>query len=149
MRINTKAYGPLDIDERQEIFFPRGLIGFEQFKRYALLDAAQHPFYWLQSLDVVEIAFVLINPVVFRPDFKLDVPTEEIDDLGLEKQEDLLVFAIVTIPENQAKMTANLQGPVIINRLKKLGGQSISINPKWHLKHFIMDELAAFKDEAC
>ena len=48
MRINSKAYGPVDIDERQEIYFPRGIIGFEQFKRYALLDAAQQP----RGLDV-------------------------------------------------------------------------------------------------
>jgi len=147
MRINSKAYGPVDIDERQEIFFPRGLIGFEQFKRYALLDAAQQPFYWLQSLDVVEIAFVLVDPMVFRPDFKPDVPEEEIEELGIESPDDLIVFAIVTIPENQSKMTANLQGPLLINRIKKIGGQLISLNPKWHVKHVIMDELAALKDE--
>ena len=57
MRINTKAYGPTDIDERQTMYFPGGIIGFEQFKRYALLDAAQQPFtgcnpsMWWKSLS--------------------------------------------------------------------------------------------------
>ncbi|GAB4223672.1 MAG: flagellar assembly protein FliW [Spirochaetales bacterium] len=146
MKITTKAYGPLEIDERQVIRFPHGLIGFEQFKIYALLDASQQPFYWLQSLDVPEIAFVLINPLVFRPDYTPDVAEEDLEDLQLDTAEDLLVFSIVTIPENQNRMTANLQGPVLINRRKKIGRQSISLNPNWRVKHVILDELAALKD---
>ncbi len=146
MKIVTKAYGPLEIDERQVIRFPNGLIGFEQFKVFALLDASQQPFYWLQSLDVPEIAFVLINPLVFRPDYTPDVAEEDLEDLQLDQPDDLLVFSIVTIPENQNRMTANLQGPVLINRKKKIGRQSISLNPNWRVKHVILDELAALKD---
>lgn len=146
MKIVTKAYGPLEIDERQVIRFPYGLIGFEQFKVFALLDASQQPFYWLQSLDVPEIAFVLINPLLFRPDYTPDVAEEDLEDLQLDSPEDLLVFSIVTIPENQNRMTANLQGPILINRKKKIGRQSISLNPNWRVKHVILDELAALKD---
>lgn len=146
MKIITKVYGLLDIDERQVIRFPYGLIGFEQFKVFALLDASQQPFYWLQSLDVPEIAFVLINPLLFRPDYAPDVAEEDLEDLHLDTAEDLLVFSIVTIPENQNRMTANLQGPVLINRKKKIGRQSISLNPNWRVKHVILDELAALKD---
>lgn len=146
MKIVTKAYGPLDIDERQVIQFPYGLIGFEQFKAFALLDASQQPFYWLQSLDVPEIAFVLINPLLFRPDYTPDVAEEDLEDLQLDQPEDLLVFSIVTIPDNQNRMTANLQGPVLINRKKKIGRQSISLNPNWRVKHVILEELAALKD---
>ncbi len=146
MKIVTKAYGPLEIDERQVIQFPHGLIGFEQFKMFALLDASQQPFYWLQSLDVPEIAFVLINPLLFRPDYTPDVAEEDLEDLQLDHPDDLLVFSIVTIPENQNRMTANLQGPVLINRKRKIGRQSISLNPNWRVKHVILDELAALKD---
>ena len=146
MRIMTKAYGAVDIDERQILAFPNGIIGFEQFKNYALLDAAQQPFYWLQSLDVAEIAFVLISPTVFRPDYTPDVPEEDVADLAPEEPGDLIVFSIVTIPENQNRMTANLQGPVLINRRTRTGRQSISLNQNWQLKHFILDELAALQE---
>jgi flagellar assembly factor FliW len=145
MRITTKAYGEVEIDERQVLFFPHGIIGFEQFKKYALLDAAQQPFYWLQSLDVAEIAFVLISPPVFRPDYTPGAPPEDMEELALAAPDDLLVFAIVTIPENQNRMTANLQGPILINRRTRTGRQSISLNQKWQLKHFILDELAALQ----
>ena len=145
MLIQTKPYGKIDVDERQKIIFPFGILGFENLKNYVLMDAKQQPFYWLQSLDVPEIAFVLINPFVFRPDYSIDVPPEEMEDIELQTSEDTLVFAIVTIPENQSKMTANLQGPIIINRENKLGRQAISSNQKWKTRHPILEELAAVK----
>jgi flagellar assembly factor FliW len=145
MHISTKAFGDIEIDDRQVLSFPHGIIGFEQFKQYALMDAAQQPFFWLQSLDVAEIAFVLISPHIFRPDYTPDAAPEDMEDLCLEDPADLLVFAIVTIPENQNRMTANLQGPILVNRKTRTGRQSISLNPAWQLKHLIMDELAVLR----
>jgi flagellar assembly factor FliW len=149
MRVNTKAYGPLEVDERQKIYFPFGILGFENLKYYVLLDAKQQPFYWLQSMDVVEIAFVLIDPAVFRPDYTLDVSKEELEEIGIKNKDDILCFAIVTIPDNLSSMTANLQGPIIINRSTRVGRQSINTDSKWKVRHAIMEELAALRQETC
>jgi flagellar assembly factor FliW len=149
MRITTKAYGQTDVDERQILVFPRGLLGFEQFQRYALLDASQQPFYWLQSVDMGDIAFILIDPHVFRPDYSADPAEDDLGDLELESPADLLVFAVVTIPENQLKMTANLQGPILVNRKKRIGRQIVSLNPNWHVRHPILEELAQVKEVRC
>jgi len=151
MEIQTKAYGLIDIDERQKIFFPDGILGFENLKEYALMDASQQPFYWLQSLKMAEIAFVLINPTLFRPDYKAAVSVAELQEIELESGTDerSLVFAIVTIPEDQTKMTANLQGPVIINKEKRIGRQCISTYMEWKTRHYILEELAALKDNVC
>jgi flagellar assembly factor FliW len=149
MRVNTKAYGPVDVDDRQRIHFPAGILGFESLHDYVLLDAAQPPFYWLQSMDVVEIAFVLINPRVFRPDYSLEVDPSELDTLGITAQEQILDFVIVTIPEDPMEMTANLQGPIIINKTTRTGRQSISVNPRWEVRHPILKELSALGQERC
>ena len=151
LKVNTKAYGTIEVDERQKLFFPSGIFGFESLKDYVLLDAAQQPFYWLQSLDVQETAFVLINPNVFRKEYKLDVTSGDLEEIGLTDTEDekALVFAIVTVPENQQKMSANLQGPVIINRENKKGRQAISLDSRWKTKHYILEELSGGKDKAC
>jgi len=149
MRVNTKAYGPLDLDERQRIHFPAGILGFETLKDYVLFDAAQAPFYWLQSMEVVEIAFVLINPRVFRPDYTLEVDPSELEEIGITSQEEVLDFAVVTVPEDPTEMTANLQGPIIINRATRLGRQGISTNPGRQLRHPILEELAVLGREQC
>ncbi|MBN1835096.1 MAG: flagellar assembly protein FliW [Spirochaetales bacterium] len=147
MRLNTKAYGPIDVDERQRIHFPAGILGFENLKDYVLLDAAQAPFYWLQSMQVVEIAFVLINPRIFRPDYRLEVEQGELQAIGIDAEEQVLDFAIVTVPEDPMEMTANLQGPIIINRATRVGRQSISANPRWQVRHPIFKELAVLEQE--
>ena len=148
MKVLTKAYGEMEIAEAQRILFPRGLFGFEDLRDFALLDAVQQPFYWLQSLERVEVAFVLIDPLFFRPDYTPDVDAGELEDIGAARAEDRLVFAIVTIPENSSLMTANLQGPVILNRRTREGRQSISSNPRWGVRHVILDELSRSRQGA-
>jgi flagellar assembly factor FliW len=149
MTVTTKPFGTIDVDERQRIAFPNGLLGFENLKAFVLLDASQPPFYWLQSLDEEDIAFVLIDPAVFRPDYNADAAPEDLEEIGIRSDEDMLVFSVVTIPEQQEQMTANLQGPIIINKKTKHARQIISPNPRWKVRHFILEELAAVKDRAC
>jgi flagellar assembly factor FliW len=144
VQVATKAYGLIDVDERQKVTFPAGLFGFEQFKEYLLLDAERQPFYWLQSVDVEQVAFILIDPFLFRPDYEVDVDDGELRDIGLSDPQMALTFSIVTIPA-EGPMTANLQGPLIINRESRLGKQAILTDSRWKTKHDIMEELASSK----
>jgi flagellar assembly factor FliW len=148
MKVLTKPYGEIDIEDRQLVTFPRGLFGFEELRSFALLDATQQPFYWLQSLERVEVAFVLIDPLFFRPDYTPDVDPGELEEIGVGAETEALVFAIVTIPENSSQMTANLQGPLVLNSRTHIGRQSISANPRWGVRHVILDELAKSRQGA-
>jgi len=149
MITKTKPFGEIEVDERQKLSFPNGILGFENLNTFVLLDAAQPPFYWLQSTEEPDVAFVLIDPLFFKPDYIPDISPSDLEEIEIENSEDQLVFAIVTIPEKQELMTANLQGPIIVNKRRKLGRQSISRNPRWLVRHFILQELAAVKDRAC
>ncbi|GHT85886.1 flagellar assembly factor FliW [Spirochaetia bacterium] len=143
VKVATKAYGLVEADERQRISFPLGLLGFESLKEYILLDAERQPFYWLQSLEVEQLAFILINPFLFRTDYELDINDDELRTIGLSGPETALIFTVVTIPPDGSPMTANLQGPLIINRETRTGRQAILSDPRWKTKHDIMGELAA------
>ena len=145
MHIKSKPFGEIEIDERQRLYFPRGILGFEGLKDYALMDATQPPFYWLQSLDVQDVAFILIEPRVFRPDYQVSVPDSDLSEIGITAIDEMLVFAIVTVPEDHRQMTANLQGPVLINKSKRLARQSISLDPQWQVRHLILEELARIR----
>jgi len=151
MKVNTKPYGLIEIDERQRIHFPAGILGFENLREYVLLDALQQPFYWLQSMEIQEIAFVLIEPKIFRPDYSPDVSAYELEEIELEPgdEENMLIFSIVTIPDNQEDMTANLQGPIILNRELHIARQCISENDTWKTRHRIMEELSNIRNSVC
>jgi flagellar assembly factor FliW len=141
MKVSTKAWGDLEIDERQKVVFPDGLFGFEPQKEYVLLDAEQEPYYYLQSLDSEAAAFILLKPFLFRSDYEIDVEDAELSDIGLDDPSNALVFCIVTVPSDGSPVTANLQGPLIINRDNRIGRQVVLQDPRWHTKHDIAREL--------
>lgn len=151
MIIESKAYGKIGVEEKQIFHFKDGILGFENIKDFALLDANQPPFMWLQSIEVSYLAFIVIDPTIFREDY---YPGISLDELAvIEINEDninsQLVLAIVTIPENQNDMTANLQGPIILNKDKLLGKQFIAKDEKWRTRHHIMEELAGKRAASC
>lgn len=140
--IVTKPFGQIEVDERQIIDFPEGIYGFEDIKKFVILDAKEKsPFKWLQAYDEPDLAFVIIRPVDFMMQYELDVMPEDLEDIGAKSPEDVLVFAIVTIPEDPSKMTANLQGPVLINPKARKGKQAISLCDKYTVRHYILEEI--------
>jgi flagellar assembly factor FliW len=143
VKVATKAYGLVEADERQKINFPQGLFGFESYRDYVLLDAEKEPFYWLQSVDSVQTAFILINPFLFRPDYEVDISNQELSDIGIKGPEKALIFTVVTIPSGGSPMTANLQGPLVINRDTRAAKQVILTDPRWKTRHDILAEISA------
>ena len=142
MKVATKPYGIVEADERQRITFPQGILGFESLKDYVLLDAERQPFYWLQSAVNDQVAFILINPFIFRPDYEANIDNEELKTIGISDPKTALIFSIVTIPAD-GPMTANLQGPLVINRETRHGLQAVLTDPRWRTKHNIVEELEA------
>jgi flagellar assembly factor FliW len=141
MKVNTKAFGELEVDDKQKVSIPLGLFGFENYIEYVLIDSGNQPFFWLQSVDEKEIAFIMIDPFLFRKDYEANVTNEELAEIGIKTPENVLVFVIVTIPQDGGSMTANLQGPLIINKENMRGMQAILSDAKWKTKHDIMSEL--------
>jgi len=141
-QINTKKFGKVDVEEKQRIHFKAGILGFEDNKDYYLIIKEDSPFLWLQSAENENLAFVLINPYIFMPDYNLTISPSDWALLDIVPEtDDHLVFTIVTIPSNPEEMSANLQGPIVINPKKKLGVQAISLDDKYHIKHPILPAL--------
>jgi flagellar assembly factor FliW len=141
MKVNTKAFGLIEVDEKQTVNFPQGLFGFDDYSEYVLLDAEHQPFFWLQSVNDQEIAFILINPFLFRPDYEVNITNEELGEIGISSPDNALIFVIVTIPQDGSPMTANLQGPLVINKEKMTGMQAVLSDTRWKTRHDIIAEL--------
>ena len=146
MKIKTKPYGEIEVNEKQKIHFPDGLFGFEEVKQYFLLDSKEGPFYWLQSAEHPELAFVLIDPRVFKNNYTLSVGDDDYRAIDARKGE-AIDFAIVTVPEDPEKISANLMGPIIINRKSRKARQAISENDEYTVKHYIMEEMKGRKED--
>jgi flagellar assembly factor FliW len=145
LKFQTSRFGEIEVNEEDTIELPDGLIGFPELIKYVLLDHdSDSPFKWLQSLDDGNMAFVVISPLTFRPDYTAEVSEDEISGLKLSKPEDAVVSVIVTIPSDPKKMSANLKAPLIFNLRNRLGKQVILKDPQMLTKHYIMDEMKKF-----
>ncbi|MBN1575045.1 MAG: flagellar assembly protein FliW, partial [Chitinispirillaceae bacterium] len=83
------------------------------------------PFEWLVCIDGSRLRFAVINPLLFAPEYSPAIVKEQLEDLEIRKPEDILLYTIVTIRENPLESTANLGGPLIVNRQKRIGKQII------------------------
>jgi len=143
MLLNTTNFGEINIEEDKILTFLEGIPGFEELTKYIIIQNPDEamPFQWLQSLDDTDLAFVIINPFIFKSDYDFQIPAHVVEKLDIEKPEDINVFNIVIIPEDINKMTANLQAPIIINRKNNRGKQIILDNPDYQIKHYILEEI--------
>lgn len=143
IKIHTKPFGEIEVSELQVIDFPEGILGFDFIKKFVILDAEDEgsPFKWMQAFDEKDLAFVIIRPVDFLESYELAISQNDFEAVKADSADELIVFAIVTIPENPKDMTANLQGPIIINPVTKLGKQAISMSDRYKVRHRILDEM--------
>jgi flagellar assembly factor FliW len=124
------------------INFLAGIPGFEQRKEFVIVQIPEYaPFEWLACVDGSLLRFAIINPLLFKPDYEPNIIKEQFADLKLEKPEDILVYSIVTIRENPAESTANLLGPVVINRSKRIGKQIIIDDGRYSTQERILRDM--------
>ena len=143
IKVNTKLFGEIEVDEIQVIDFPQGILGFDFIKKFIIMDTEDEgsPFKWMQAFDEKDLAFVIIRPLDFMEEYELAISQNDLEEVKSESIDELITFSIVTIPENPKDMTANLQGPIIINPIKRIGKQAISLSDRYAVRHNILDEM--------
>ncbi|MBC8283904.1 MAG: flagellar assembly protein FliW [Nitrospinae bacterium] len=143
MKVDTSRFGTLDIPENEIIQFPEGLYGFEKETEFTLLPFnpnVESPMEWMQSLKSAHLAFVITDPYLYLPDYKLKLSEEDKKRVKLEGEEPFLTRAIVTIPENYSEMTANLIAPLVINNDKGIAKQFVLTNMDYDTRHYLLPE---------
>jgi flagellar assembly factor FliW len=143
MKVETSRFGTLDISEKEIVRFPEGLYGFEKETEFTLLPFnpnVESPMEWMQSLTSTHLAFVVTDPHLYVPDYKLKLSEEDRKRVELEEDDLYLTRAIVTIPENYSEMTANLIAPLVINKDKGVAKQFVLTNMDYDTRHYLLPE---------
>lgn len=143
MLINTKCFGEVDIADEKIVYFPDGILGFEELKRYTLIfdvkkNGEKAKIAWLQSVDEPELALPVINPFEVKEDYDPIIPNQLLKKLGNVTPENVVVLLIVTVPTDISKTTANLKAPIIMNSDTCKGAQIIVENKDYIIKYPII-----------
>ncbi len=119
MNINTRIFGEIEIADEKIITFEKGIIGFPEMKRFALLHNEEKGkdagIRFLQSIDEPGFAMPVMDPLIVKPDYDPEVDDELLASVGELNQDNILVLVTATIPSDLTKMSVNLQGPIVIN----------------------------------
>lgn len=149
MKMKTRIFGEVDIDESKIIHFVNGIIGFPNLTEFALIHdeekGSQTSVRWLQSLQEEGFAMPVIDPLLVMSDYNPQVEDELLKPVGSLDDDQLLVLVTLTVPCDLTKMTVNLKAPIVVNAAKRKACQIVAEGDEYVVKYPIYDILHASK----
>lgn len=120
MKAETRIFGTIDIADEKVITLDRGMIGFPDLQKFALIfdeedEHAQETIMWFQSMDDGDIAFPVIVPTIIEPFYHPSVSEEILSPLGELTNENTYMLVTVNVPKNIEDIACNLKAPIVIN----------------------------------
>jgi flagellar assembly factor FliW len=130
MDIQTTRFGLITVEDERIMNFPGGLLGFPEQARFALIQTGEENyFFWLQSVEDPNLAFVITDPAIFFRDYTVPIREETQAELDLEDVADAQMFVICN--KVGEWLTGNLLGPLVVNVRNRRGSQVVLTDKKW------------------
>jgi flagellar assembly factor FliW len=158
MKVQTSRFGEVEITENDIMEFAEGLLGFSQLSKFVLLDDPNDEiFAWLQSCESPEIAFPVLEPELFAPNYTIELSKTDLEALKVSGIKDARLLTIITIPVDPTQMTANMKAPIVINPKLRVARQCVLQDNSLQIREPVFTKLqqrvvqnpgASFKQQA-
>ncbi|MCE3225249.1 MAG: fliW [Nitrospira sp.] len=127
MKGESTRFGTFEVADNSLLTFPSGILGFPEWTQYVLLDHdTDAPFKWLQCMESPQLAFVVLDPSYFKPDYQIQIPLDALIEIQKQDSDELSVVTVLTIPSHDpSAVTANLRGPLVMNHRTRLCKQLV------------------------
>lgn len=138
----------IPMNEGNIFIFPDGVPAFEGYHQFVFFcNTDMQPFFFMKSIGISpEVSFVCIDPFLIYTDYNLRLSHSDLKALELKRSEDAFVFSFVTVRDDVTEITANLQGPVVLNQKKGIGRQIISEGGSYDVRFKVWDALMKIND---
>ena len=137
MEIETTRFGLISVDDERVMSLQHGLLGFPNHTRFALIQTGQENyFFWLQSVDDPNLAFVVTDPSIFFKDYQVPIKEETQAELALEDVAFAQAFVICNKVDDW--LTGNLLGPIVVNARNRVAQQVVLTDKKWTTRQALM-----------
>lgn len=144
MIIETGRFGQITIGSDEIIQIPNSILGLPDEKEFCLVDPGDDTLIlWLQSTKNPSVAFAVLEPKIFKPDYRVRLSAAELRELKLESLSEAAVLSILTIPSDITLMSANLKAPIVVNLKAQIARQVVLQENEYSLKHPMFKELRA------
>ena len=152
MKVDTRLFGEIEVEEDKVICFENGIIGFPDCKQFTLIfdeteDGERKNIFWLQSLDESSFALPVMDPLLVKADYNPLVEQELLKSLGNLTEENTYVLVTVTVPSDVKKLSVNLRAPIVIN-VDELKAEQLIVDDSFPVKYMIYDILQSKRERA-
>lgn len=138
MEISTKYFNEVSIAKDSILTFEHGIPGFEDLKRYVLInfELGSDDLMCLQSIDERDVAFVLVNPFNLKVDYSPSLTEDDVEELGIDDNtEGVFCYAICSVKDDVNENTVNLKSPIVVNPDTMRAKQVILESKEYTLRH--------------
>ena len=114
MKLSTRDFGVIDVEETEIVTFTGPIYGFEEYRKFVFLyqeDVSEH-FIWLQSVEKPDLCFILVQPGLIMDHYEPELPPEAASLLG---EGEYMCWLLVSIREPFGSSTVNLKSPIVVN----------------------------------
>jgi flagellar assembly factor FliW len=132
LKFNNHRLGDIEVEVDAVLTFPAGILGFSDCRRFALLPHRPGtPFFWLIPIDRDDIAFVVVNPETFFPDYLPSLTPDQLAPLNLGPDADHSLGMLVVVSFHGGSPTANLRAPLILDLARRRAIQAVQMGQKF------------------
>ncbi|MDP4085197.1 MAG: flagellar assembly protein FliW [Bacillota bacterium] len=136
MPIKTKYHDEIEVNKDEILHFEKGVPGFLDEKEFVILPLSEdQTFSVMQSVTTPYVAFVVVSPFSYYPNYEFQLEDTVIEELSLKSEKDVLVYTILSVQDPFENTTVNLQAPIIINNSNHKAKQVILNDGNYKIKH--------------
>lgn len=135
--LSTTRFGTIDVAEGSVLVFRFGLPGFPAYTQYTLVSHSDSTnFVWLQSMEDADLAFLLVDPIAYAPDYDPALPENWEKDLEVGENDEVVLMCVSRIPQGKPlEATVNLAAPIVVNVTKRIAAQLILETDDFPVRH--------------
>ena len=137
MQLETARFGSLEVAPDAVITFTQPILGFQDYRRFVVLPGPSDYLWWLQSTESGDLAFILMDPAVVVPDYRIEIRPAELSELAVTSIGELDVYTLVVVPEDKRRVRTNLRAPILINAKLRLAKQALLDRSDYPIQFFL------------
>ena len=148
-RISTNQFGEIYLDDEELVCITNGVLGYEKYKNYVVLEREEsRPFKWMIAVDDPDLVFVVIDPLLFFPDYAPNISKTDLKNLDIADPKNSKIYSIVTLSEIPDEITVNLSGPICVNCQTSIAKQIALTGDAYSTQHNLFkNEMKLFKED--
>jgi flagellar assembly factor FliW len=136
--VESRRFGRLEMRPETVITCSSGLLGFEEFREYVLVQPdGLEPLSFLVACRNTDVAFPVVAAALCQPGYAPVIPAHALETVGAASDQEIEILAICTMAPDTGTLHANLRGPVVLNPTRRLACQVVLDDGAFSLRHLV------------